>query len=296
MMDRVTRERISKSRTLPTVGLSVVPAIFVGVVLWGQKPYVWMWAVAAAIFVGCKWITFRAAIGNSFLSRAIGYWLAWPGLDANAFLAIGTKVERPDIREFAWAAIKTVVGVITFALALAYVSAAPFLTGWLAMLGLIAVLHFGSFHLLSCAWRTAGVDAKPLMRNPAASRAVAEFWGKRWNTAFRDITHRHLFRPLVKTLGPAWAILVGFIVSGVVHEVVITVPAGGGYGLPTAYFTLQGVAMLAERRISLKGIAGRVWTFVIVALPAPVLLFPPVFVRNVIVPMLTDISKGLGLP
>ena len=61
--------------------------------------------------------------------------------------------------------------------------------GSVAFQELVLVLHFGSFHLLSCGWRFAGVQARPLMDRPLASASVSEFWGRRWNTAFRDLTH-----------------------------------------------------------------------------------------------------------
>lgn len=77
------------------------------------------------------------------------------------------------------------------------------------MAGLIFVLHFGSFHLLSCAWRAAGVDARPLMHWPVAATSLADFWGRRWNTAFRDLTHRFLFRPLTRRLGPRAGLAAG---------------------------------------------------------------------------------------
>src|SRR5206468_39151 len=113
--------------------------------------------------------------------------------------------------------------------------------------GLVFMLHFGIFHLLSWFWRSRGYNAKPLMNWPILATSVADFWGRRWNTAFRDITHRYLFRPLQKSWGPRAAVLGGFGVSGLIHELVISVPAGGGYGLPTLYFLLQGCALLAER-------------------------------------------------
>ena len=82
----------------------------------------------------------------------------------------------------------------------------PYVAGWVGMVGIVLTLHFGLFHLLSCAWRSAGVEARPLMNDPLASQSVSEFWGRRWNTAFRDLAHRFLFRPLSARLGPRWGL------------------------------------------------------------------------------------------
>jgi D-alanyl-lipoteichoic acid acyltransferase DltB (MBOAT superfamily) len=165
------------------------------------------------------------------------------------------------------------------------------LLGWLGMTGLILMLHFGTFHLLSCAWRAAGVDARPLMLHPSGSESVSEFWGRRWNTAFRDLTHRFLFRPLSGRLGPRRAILAGFLASGLVHDLVISLPAGGGYGWPTLYFVIQGAALVLERSRAGRamglgsGIRGRLFALLTAALPAWGLFHPP-FVRNVVVPFM----------
>ena len=83
----------------------------------------------------------------------------------------------------------------------------------------------------------------------------------------------------------------GFLFSGLVHELVISVPAGGGYGGPTLFFTVQGLGILLERSRFGRGIGlaqdGRGWLFTmfLLVLPAPFLLHPP-FVERIVVPFM----------
>lgn len=169
--------------------------------------------------------------------------------------------------------------------------------GSAGMIGIVLMLHFGLFHLLSCAWRAAGVDARPIMNQPLASTSVAEFWGRRWNSAFHDLAHRFVFRPLNLRIGPRAAIIAGFLFSGLVHEVVISVPAGAGYGLPTLFFLIQAFAMLFERSHYGKALGlgtgwrGWLFTMMLLALPAYGLFHPP-FVRKVIVPFMQALGAA----
>jgi alginate O-acetyltransferase complex protein AlgI len=134
---------------------------------------------------------------------------------------------------------------------------------------------------------------------PVLACSVSDFWGKRWNTAFRDLTHRFLFRPLTARFGAKAGLAVGFLFSGFVHDLVVSAPAQGGYGGPTLFFLLQGAAILFERsatgqRLGLgKGVRG--WAFTVVVLLAPLfLLFHPPFVREVIVPFIDWILQAGG--
>jgi alginate O-acetyltransferase complex protein AlgI len=276
----------------PQVGL---PATVLLLVPPDWPRWLFMWLLAAAIYAGCKWLTWRRTP-----ARGVPWWkhtsylLAWPGLDAHAFLAADAppERERPDTKEWSLAATQCLLGAGLFwGVSYWIPQDQPLLLGWVGMVGLILMLHFGAFHLLSCFWRAAGVQARPLMNAPLSSTSVSEFWGKRWNTAFRDVTHRFLFRPLIPWLGPRWAILAGFLFSGLVHDLVISLPAGGGYGLPTLFFLIQALALLAERSRAGRAIGladgWRGWAFTMVVLSAPVwLLFHPPFVTNVIVPFL----------
>lgn len=256
-----------------------------------------MWGMSFAIFGVCKLISVWGISRDGVSVRQqLAYWLAWPGLDARAFwhgrnvLPVG-----PQERLLAWVKMLG-VGLMPLLLVWPRLEGLPTLwRGWLGMVALIFVLHFGLFHLLSCAWRARGVEAKPLMRMPIKATSLGAFWGQRWNTAFRDLTHRSMFKPLRRKVGSAGAVLMVYAFSGIVHDVVISIPAGGGYGRPTLYFLIQGGGFLLERHrgwhhwIRLPAI-GWMWTFAVVALPAPILLFHEPFVEKVMVPFFEAVT------
>lgn len=261
-------------------------------------PWVVMWALAAAVFAACKWLTWHwTPARDAPARRQVAYLLAWPGLDAPAFLdPRPLPPGRRPTAEWAFAAAKLALGVVlTWGVVRLVPAGDPLLRGWVGMAGLVFLMHFGAFHLLSCAWRAAGVDARPLMDWPVRSTSLAEFWGRRWNTAFRDLAHRFLFRPLGRRLGPRAGLAAGFLFSGVVHDLVISVPAGGGYGWPTLYFALQGLGLVVERsgpgRAAGLGRGWRGWAFTMVVVGGPAyFLFHPPFVTNVMLPFLDAIG------
>jgi alginate O-acetyltransferase complex protein AlgI len=133
------------------------------------------------------------------------------------------------------------------------------------------------------------------MSAPLRSTSLSEFWGKRWNLGFRQLAHELIFRPYYRKLGAEMAGLLVFVVSGLIHDLVISLPARAGYGLPTLYFLLQGVGVTVERsRLGQRlGLAhgARGWCFMAVFLTAPVYgLFHPWFVMRVILPFMRAIQ------
>ena len=250
-----------------------------------------MWAIAMSIYATCKWLTWRQAdAGHVPLWKHVAYLVAWPGMDASAFLT--APATTPSSSEWLAGAWRLALGAACFfgVARLGYPDH-PYVAGWIGMVGLVLMLHFGAFQVLSCAWRRVGVDARPLMDRPLHAVSLSDFWSRRWNTAFRDLTHRLLFRPLTSVVGVRGALVSGFLVSGVVHDVVISVPAGAGYGGPTAFFALQSGALLFERSAAGRGIGlgqgWRGWSFTMLALVVPVYwLFHPTFVETVIVPFM----------
>lgn len=162
------------------------------------------------------------------------------------------------------------------------------------MVGLILLLHFGSFQIVALVWQLLGVKAERIMSAPFRATSLSEFWGKRWNLGFRQLAHELIFRPASRNVGPEKAGFLVFVCSGLIHDLVISVPARGGYGLPTLYFMLQGAGVLMERsrlgrRLALaRGVPG--WCFMMVFLTLPLFgLFHPWFVVRVILPFMLAI-------
>jgi alginate O-acetyltransferase complex protein AlgI len=287
-------------RLLPVLdGLPLLLLLAAAFVLRGRvADWVLMWMLSLSLFAGCKWLTYRKALSTGTKlgpTRSIGYLLAWVGMEPEPF-ASRDRPPLPGRKEWLLGLGRIVAGlVLLWGAARCMPSSAPLLAGWTGMLGIILLLHFGFFQILALAWQRAGVPVKPLMRAPLGATSLGDLWGARWNTGFHALAHRFLFRPLQRHFGRIAATLAVFLASGLVHELVITVPARGGYGLPTAYFLLQGAGLLLERstwgrRLGLgTGIPGRAFTLIFAALPA-IGLFPPVFVRHVILPMLHAIG------
>jgi hypothetical protein len=285
-----------------------------------------MWAMAFALYVGCKWLTYRQSICRGLRpkpSRTVAYLLAWPGMDAADFLdaqrlsmtrRAGERMQAipPALRavtaqravpttmpravEWLFGTVKMITGiVVVWVLARLLLPAHPILAGWAGMIGVVFILHFGLFHVLALFWQHRGIHATPVMRNPVLATSLAEFWGQRWNTAFNELAFRFAYRPLRRITTPVTATLLVFGLSGLIHDLLISLPASGGYGLPTLYFLIQGLGTIIERsrfgnRIGL-GRGERGWLFTLLVTVGPVAgLFHPPFIKHVILPMLNAIG------
>jgi len=266
----------------------------------GLPPWVFMWMLAAAIFAGCKWQTFWEA---HVAGRAAGNWkrnaaylLLWPGMDPQEFFEATTEKRRIPAREWVTGIAKALVGLALIrAGARLIFFGHPLFGGWAGMIGLVLFLHFGTFHLAALLWQRAGLLVKPIMQRPLASRSLSELWGRRWNLGFRKLSHMWVFQPLQRRFGLAAGTLGAFLASGLLHDLVISVPAGAGYGLPTAYFLAQGLGEIVERSETGKrfglghGATGWLWA-ALVAIGPVYILFHPWFVMRVIVPFLCAVA------
>ena len=256
-----------------------------------------MWSHAIGLFALCKVATlFWLRTEKRALSTIAGlqYLLGWVGMDARPFTSTRVTTKGQQIHIFP-GVVKAILGFI-----LLYLIAPLFaglVSGWFGMIGLVLILHFGLFHLLAAYWNRRGIPVEPIMNRPLQSQSLAEFWGARWNRAFNELMFYFVFRPTAPRLGTIAATLIVFLVSGLIHDLALSVPARGGYGLPTAYFLFQGVALLLQRTPQARlaklhtGWRGRFITFAVLVLPLPLLFHAP-FIERVILPFLRVIGAA----
>ena len=277
----------------------------IAVAIWGLTssigPPAKMVVIAFWIFFAVKFQSLRT-LRNRTAKRAtvwtaMQWYLLTPTLDANQFFHISLPVsDHPTAREWAFAIVKTLAGaVLFFIVAGEFVGNNVMTGGWIAMIGIVLMLHFGVLELIVLWWRFRGRDVRPLMQQPLQASSLSDFWGRRWNTGFRDFAHEQIFRPLCRRWNARIATLGSFIFSGLIHELAISVPAGGGYGLPFTYFVIQWLGVTLERVASQRGWPVRSgifgWLFAAGFLLAPAgFLFHAAFVQNVIVPLIPKIQ------
>ncbi len=298
----VARNRACLSAACTTTKRPAWPGILAAVLLpvaaialSGALPgWVRMWLTAGAFFFGFKLLTLWRVGPSAAASvgRRLAYLFGWVGMDARKFLAPAAPGRIARSGEWVRAGRSLVAGVVSLWLVAGLLPPEwPRARAWSGLIGLIWTLHFGLFHFLALGWRALGIAATPIMDSPTRSTSLAEFWGRRWNRGFRELSHGLIFGPLRGQVGSKAALLAAFLFSGVIHDLVISLPAGGGYGLPTIYFAMQGLGVWFERsrpgrRVGLgRGRLG--WAFTLATTAAPLgLLFHGPFLIRTALPMI----------
>ncbi|BBI31328.1 hypothetical protein KCTCHS21_07270 [Cohnella abietis] len=165
-------------------------------------------------------------------------------------------------------------------------------TSCFLLMGLSFVGHFGILNILAGIWRYVGFDCQQLFRNPMMSRSLNEFWSRRWNLAFSEMTTLAVYRPLAGVFGKEGAAFASFLFSGILHELAITVPVRQGYGMPLLYFFIHGCCIAIERMLDKRGLSvsripwiGRAWTMLWLIFPV-FLLFNRYFLTAIVWPII----------
>jgi len=237
-------------------------------------------------------------VGTNAVGRTL-FWTVWPGFDATPF-AERRQARTVDVHgPIAQGATLMFLGMSALgALAVLEGSIGDTVLGWLGIGALLLTVHFGYSDVLTGLMRRAGFPVRRLFDDPLKSRTLGEFWSRRWNVAFVEMD-RALFLPLFRSwLGKRVAVFGVFALSGVLHELAISYPAGGGWGLPLVYFGIEGLLTAVERPLHIRRwphLAARAWTIVGVLAPLP-LLFNTSFRTELVVPLIRNLGDIAPAP
>lgn len=249
-----------------------------------------MLCIVAILLISMKVIvfneTYRGKPGLTF-AQWTAFALGWFGMRPRLFESLpGDPI--PASKIFRKGVIGVVAGIIVLHISiLLELTVFDWISDALILVGLSLVLHFGLLNIWTAGWRLAGVNVEELFRSPHQSRSLKEFWGRRWNVAFSEMTALIAFRPLKRKYGKLPSLIVAFLMSGLLHEIAISVPIRDAYGLPLCYFIIHALLMVLEASVNtIKGIVShavysRIWVWLSIIAPLP-LLFPRAFIVEVL--------------
>jgi hypothetical protein len=259
-----------------------------------ESPGFRMIAIILALLYAMKGIAAMEAGARGEAPLPLIAWIAfaagWFGMRPSPFHALGGR-RLPGSMPLIRAGVVRVISGTVLTIASWMVWHSPLAAGnenWLRplltlplMAGLSLIVHFGLFNMVTGIWRALGIDVQPLFRAPLASRTLAEFWSRRWNIGFSEMTSLAVYHPLRRKTTPVFAVMISFAFSGLLHEIAISLPVKTGFGLPLLYFLIQGASMLAQRRVG----PSRLWTLATLILPLPLLFHAP-FLNGVVWPLI----------
>lgn len=273
----------------------------------GASAPVRMFAIIVPVFLGMKVVVTAAERGRGPAALGFGPWCAfafgWAGMRPGIFRALGNPPLEHARELLLSGLVRVAAGAALVwgarqAARLPLDRTASILTVSILLLtGYSLILHFGLLRMSAGFWRGFGVEADLLFRNPFASGSLREFWSRRWNIAFSEMTALTVYRPSRRMFGARAGLLASFLFSGILHELAISVPVMTGFGKPLLYFLIQGVAVLGEAGLASmawpaagKAVVSRLWTFFWILAPVP-LLFHPGFLAGIVWPL-----AGLAYP
>lgn len=161
------------------------------------------------------------------------------------------------------------------------------------LVSLSLILHFGILTISAGALRYVGIHVSLLFKSPIRSRSLQEFWSKRWNLAFVELTTIAVLRPAKKRYGGRVAFWASYVFSGLLHELAISVPVKTGYGKPFLFFIIQAVLIMGVEKHVIKEHTGSIvrllWLMACLFLPI-FILFHEQFILQVVLPLVNYLS------
>lgn len=271
----------------------ITTTVFSSAISWHQAPFVRMLVIVVLQLLSRKIIVYVESGFKLNPIQWIAFCLGWFGMRPALF----EKFPGPSL-PFTKILLKGVsrilVGILllyfSMIIELRFQPEDYFIAQLFLLAGISLMLHFGILNIVTALWGSLGVNVTELFQAPYKSTSLKEFWGKRWNRAFSEMTALIAYRPLKNKLGAETSLILSFLLSGLLHEVAISLPVMKGFGLPMLYFVIHAIAMQLETRsIFVQKLLKQkwfehVWVLSLLIIPMP-LLFHRIFVEQVLVPL-----------
>ncbi len=104
-------------------------------------------------------------------------------------------------------------------------------------------------------WRLRGFRVRPLVDNILLSRTPADFW-RRWSWPVHVWLYRYVYKPAGGKRHFVRAVLAAFLVSALLHELMMYAAIGRVTGHQTLYFMISGLGVLASPGLEWLGQLG----------------------------------------
>jgi alginate O-acetyltransferase complex protein AlgI len=261
-----------RGRTLPAT--YVIGAVLLMVVLPTDSTQRLLAATACLYFVFKLVVLMLTPPERLRKLRPIG-WASlaiWPGMDPAPFEGVPPGTDEDGAR-FTRGVIRALFGVaLLLGSALARDLMPRPVVEFATIASILLIVHLGLSDIGTSIARAVGWNVRPLFEVPWRSRTLSDFWTRRWNRPFVELDRLVFLPTLTKRLGLRGAVFAIFLISGILHELAISFPAGAGWGGPMAYFVLHGALMLVERKLKINS---RIWVIATVLLPLPILMHEP---------------------
>jgi Membrane bound O-acyl transferase family len=253
------------------------------------------------LYILSTFLSFKIVVANNHLKNKqplnfiqwCFFCYAWFGMNPLPFLQFPSKALSDYKYYFIKGAIRICIGfIIINGMYFIFSKINETHFNWLLQLsylvGLSFILHFGLLNMATGFLRMIGIPVTSLFKDPIKSTSLQEFWSKRWNIAFVELTTIAVLRPLKNRFGQQIAFWSSYLFSGLLHEMAISLPVMSGFGKPFIYFIIQAFLILTIEKhfiITLKNkVLKTIWLLCALLIPI-FLLFHDAFIQKIIIPL-----------
>jgi hypothetical protein len=254
------------------------------------------------LYIVSTFLSFKIVVANNHLEKSnqlnFRQWLlfcyTWFGMNPLPFKSFPSK-PLSDYKYYLLKGIsRIIIGLSTIAIfSFVYIKISnqrfEYVFQLIYLIAISLILHFGLLNISTGILRGIGIPVTSLFKDPIRSKSLEEFWSKRWNIAFVELTTIAALRPIRARYGRRFAFWSAYVFSGLLHEMAISLPVNSGYGKPFAYFIVQAILILTIEKYFIipntNKWVRKIWLILCLFFPI-FLLFHEAFIHEIVMPLI----------